>query len=128
MVVSMELSKLMMRPFPLPPPDSPLTTSFLGQYVSSLMQETINYLKLSYRDLALKMFVPEMVLREAVRAKMALTRGQWNRLAELLGLPTAFELRPVEQNGAPYWEVCYPPVAFIAGKTEDRALSPVVAE
>jgi hypothetical protein len=105
----------MMRSFSLPPSDSPLTTLFLGQYVSSLMQETITYLRLSYSELALKMFVPEMVLRDAVRARMALTRGQWGRLAKLLGLPTTFELRPVERDGAPCWEVCYPPVSFIAG-------------
>jgi hypothetical protein len=59
----------MMRSFSLPPSDSPLTTLFLGQYVSSLMQEIIIYLKLSYSDLALTMFVPEMVLRDAVGAK-----------------------------------------------------------
>lgn len=34
----------------------------------------------------------------------------------------------LERDGAPYWEVCYPPVSFIVGSTEDRALSPVVAE
>jgi hypothetical protein len=113
----MELLTVMMRPFPLPPPDSPLTTSFLGHYVSCLMQETITYLKLSYSDLALKMFVPEMVLRDAVEARMPLTRGQWSRLAKLLELPTTFELRPVEQDGGPYWEVCYAPVAFIAATT-----------
>ena len=50
----------------LPPSDSPLTKVFLGQYVSSLIQETITYLKLSYSDLALLMFIPEMVLRDAV--------------------------------------------------------------
>jgi hypothetical protein len=113
----MELFTLMMRSFSLPPSDSPLTTLFLGQYVSSLMQETITYLKLSYSELAVMMFVPEMVLRDAVRAKMALTRGQWGRLAKLLGLPATFELRPVERDGAPCWEVCYPPVSFIAGNT-----------
>jgi hypothetical protein len=74
------------------------------------------------------MFVPEKVLRDAVGAKMALTRGQWGRLAKLPGLSTTFELRPVEQDAAFYWEVCYPPASFIAGNTEDRALSPVVAE
>jgi len=34
----------MVRSFSLPPSDSPLTTLFLGQYVSSLMRETIIYL------------------------------------------------------------------------------------
>jgi hypothetical protein len=34
----------MMRSFSLPPSDSPLTTLFLGKYVSSLMRETIIYL------------------------------------------------------------------------------------
>jgi hypothetical protein len=48
---------------------------------------------------------------------MPLTRGQWSRLAKLLELPTTFELRPVEQDGGPYWEVCYAPVAFIAATT-----------
>ncbi len=61
----------------LPPPDSPLTTLFLDQYVSALTQETIAYLKLSYGDLALRMFLPEMVLRDAVEGKMGLTRGPW---------------------------------------------------
>jgi hypothetical protein len=45
----------------LPPSDSPLTTVFLGQYVSSLMQETITYLKLPYDKLAREMSIPELV-------------------------------------------------------------------
>jgi hypothetical protein len=100
----------------------------MGQYVSSLMQETITYPKLSYSDLALTMFVPEMVLRDAVGPKIALTRGQWGRLSKLLGLPTTFELRPVERGRTPCWEVCYPPVSFVADKPEDCPLSPVLAE
>jgi hypothetical protein len=118
----------MMRSFSLPPSESPLTTLFLGQYVSSLMQETIIYLKLSYSDLALTMFVPEMVLCDAVGAKMALTRGQWGRLGKLLGLPTTCELRPVERGGTPCWEVCYPPVSCVADRPEDCPLYPVVTE
>jgi len=43
------------------PSDSPLTTVFLGQYVSSLMQETIPYLKLPYDKLAREMSIPELV-------------------------------------------------------------------
>lgn len=83
---------------------------FLGQYVSSLMQETIRYLQLSYSDLALRMFIPEMVLRDAVEGKMALTRGQWIRFGRILDLPTTYELRPGERDGVPSWEICFPPV------------------
>jgi hypothetical protein len=75
-----------MRYSSLPPPDLPLTKMFLGQYVSCLIQETITYLKLSYSDLAVTMFIPEMVLRDAVERKMALTRGQWIKLGQLLAL------------------------------------------
>jgi hypothetical protein len=39
---------------------------FLGQYVSSLMQETIAYLKLPFDKLAHQMSIPELVLRDAV--------------------------------------------------------------
>ena len=76
----------MMRSCSLPPPDSPLTKMFLGQYVGCLIQETITYLKLSYSDLAVTTFIPEMVLRDAVERKMALTRGQWIKLGQLLAL------------------------------------------
>ena len=76
----------MMRSSSLPPPDSPLTKMFLGQYVGCLIQETITYLKLSYSDLAVTTFIPEMVLRDAVERKMALTRGQWIKLGQLLAL------------------------------------------
>ena len=72
----------------LPPADSPLTTVFLGQYVSSLMQETIKYLQLSYTDLAPKMFIPEVLLRDGVEGKMALTRGQWIRLGHASRSPS----------------------------------------
>jgi hypothetical protein len=70
----------MMRYSSLPPPDSPLTKMFLGQYVSCLIQETIAYLKLSYSDLAVAMFIPEMVLRDAVRTENVsrVSRGQLN--------------------------------------------------
>jgi hypothetical protein len=101
----------------LPPRDSPLTKMFLGQYISSLMQETITYLKLSYDDLALRMFLPEMVLRDAVEGIMGLTRGQWIRFGHELGLPTTYVLRPGERDGAPYWEICFPPVSLGANKT-----------
>lgn len=101
----------------LPPLDSPLTTVFLGQYVSALMLETIRYLKLAYGGLAHDMSIPEMVLRDAVERKMGLTRGQWVNLGQLLGLPTTYELRPGEQDGTPCWEVCYPPVHVSMDKT-----------
>lgn len=82
----------------------------LGHYVSKLMQETITYLKLPYDKLAQEMSIPEMVLRDAVEGKMGLTRGQWIRFGRLLGLPTTYELRPGERDGAPCWEICFPPV------------------
>ena len=49
----------------------------LGQYVSSLMQETIMYLELPYDKLAHEMSIPKLILRDAVEGKMGLTRGQW---------------------------------------------------
>ena len=113
----------MLRSSSLPPPDSPLTKMFLGKYLSCLIQETITYLKLSYSDLAVTTFIPEMVLRDAVERKMALTRGQWIKLGHLLDLPTTYELRPAERDGLACWEVCYPPVSFIADKAEDRPLA-----
>jgi hypothetical protein len=64
----------------LPPSDSPLTTVFLGQYVSSLMQETITYLKLPYDKLAREMSIPELVCANAVAGKLGLIRGQHPRL------------------------------------------------
>lgn len=94
----------------LPPRDSPLTKVFAGQYLSSLVEETIRYRKLSYGGLAHEMSIPEMVLREAVQGKLGLTRGQWVKLGQLLKLPTDYQLRPGERDGAPCWEVCYPPV------------------
>jgi hypothetical protein len=57
-----------------------------------------------------------MVLRDAVERKMALTRGQWIKLGHLLDLPTTYELRAAERVGLACWEVCYPPVSFIADK------------
>lgn len=94
----------------LPPRDSPLTKVFAGQYLSSLVEETIRYRKLSYGGLAHEMSIPEMVLRDAVQGKLGLTRGQWVKLGQLLKLPTDFQLLTSERNGAPCWEVCYPPV------------------
>jgi hypothetical protein len=94
----------------LPPSDSPLTKLFLGQYVSALVQETITYSKLAYSALAHAMSIPEVVFRDAVEGKVALTRGQWVKLGQLLRLPTTFELRAGERNGSACWEVCYPPV------------------
>ena len=81
------------------------------------MQETITYLKLPYDKLAHQMSIPEMVLHDAVECKMGLTRGQWVRLGIALGLPTTFDLRPSERDGAPCWEVCFPPVSLVANKT-----------
>jgi hypothetical protein len=95
-----------------PPRDSPLTKAFAGQYLSSLVQETVTYCKLSYKRLAQEMSLSETILREAVEGKLARTRGQWVRLGQLLGLPTNFELRAGERDGAPCWEVCYPPVSI----------------
>ena len=82
----------------------------LGQYVSLLMQETITYRKLSYGGLAHEMSIPELVLRDGVKGKMGLTRGQWVKFGRLLGMPTTYELRPGERDGVPCWEVCFPPV------------------
>jgi hypothetical protein len=107
---SMERHKAMTPSSTLPPRDSPLTKVFLGQYVSSLIMETITYLKLPYGDLAQEMSIPEMVLRDAIEGRMGLTRGQWVMLGQILSLPTAYELRPAERDGAPCWEICFPPV------------------
>jgi len=101
----------------LPPSDSPLTKVFLGQYVSSLTQETIVYLKLSYSGLAQQMSIPEMVLRDATEGKMGLTRGQWVKLGQILGLATTYDLRPGERNGAPCWEICFLPVRVSVDET-----------
>lgn len=101
----------------LPPADSPLTTVFLGEYVSKLMQETVAYLKFSYEGLAREMSIPEMVLHDAVDGKMGLTRGQWVKLGRLLGLPTTYILRPGERDGTPCWEICFPPVSLMVNKT-----------
>jgi hypothetical protein len=72
--------------------------------------ETLTYLKLSYSDLALRRFIPEMVLRDAVNGNMGLSLGQWIRLGKVRGLPTMCKIRPSERDGAPRWEVCFPPV------------------
>jgi len=81
------------------------------------MQETITYLKKSYRGLAQEMSIPEMVLLDAVQGKLGLTRGQWLKLGQLLGLATTFDLRPSERIGTPCWEVCYAP---IPSKSDDK--------
>jgi hypothetical protein len=94
----------------LPPCDSPLTKAFLGQYITLLVLETVICLKLSYKGLAQKMSMPETVLREAMQGKLGLTRGQWVKLGQLLKIATNFQLVKSERNGAPCWEVCYPPV------------------
>jgi hypothetical protein len=94
----------------LPPSDSPLTKVFLGQYVSSLIEETVRYLKMPYSKLAQEMSIPEMVLRDATEGKLGLTRGQWVKLGQVLGLPTSYDLRPSERNGSPCWEVCFLPI------------------
>jgi hypothetical protein len=101
----------------LPPSDSPLTTMFLGQYVSALMHETIDYLKLPYDGLAHEMSIPELVLRDGVEGKMGLTRGQWVKFGRLLGLPTTYVLRPGERDGVPCWEIRFPPLSLAANKT-----------
>ncbi len=92
------------------------------------MQETITYLKLSYIDLALRMFLPEMVLRDAVEGKMGLTLGQWIRLGKVLGLPTTYELRPGERDDMPRWEVCFPPVhvPMDKAKIDTRSISEAI--
>jgi hypothetical protein len=94
----------------LPPIDSPLTKCFLGQFVSLLLQETIICLNVPYKRLAQDMSIPEVVLRDAVQGKLGFTRSKWVRVGQLLNLPTTFDLRPSERNGAPCWELCYPPV------------------
>ena len=92
---------------------------FLGQYVSSLMKETIMYLELPYDKLAREMSIPELILRDAVEGRMGLTRGQWVKFGKMLGLPTTYSLRPGERDGRPCWEICFPPVAFAAHKGVD---------
>jgi len=111
----------MTRSSSLPPSDSPLTKVFLGQYVSSLIQETITYLQLPYGRLAQDMSIPEMVLRDAVEGKLGLTRGQWVRLGQMLDLPTTYELRPGERNDAACWELCFPPVHVTIDKAKPPA-------
>ena len=64
-----------------------------------------------------KMSIPEMVLRDAAEGKMGLTRGQWVKLVQILGITTTYELRPGERNGAPCWEICFPPVPVSMDKT-----------
>jgi len=98
---------------------------FLGQYVSKLMQETITYCKQPYDKLAHEMSIPELVLRDAVEGRMGLTRGQWVKFGRLLGMPTAYELRPGEREGRPYWEICFPPVSFVAHKTVESGATPL---
>jgi hypothetical protein len=114
---SSEGPKTMMHSSSLPPTDSPLTKVFLGQYVSSLTKETILYLKLSYSGLAQQMSIPEMVLRDATEGKMGLTRGQWIKLGQILGLATSYDLRAGERNGAACWEICFSPVRVSMDKT-----------
>jgi hypothetical protein len=101
----------------LPPRDSPLTKVFLGQYVSSLMQETITYREMPYLGLAHQMSIPELVLRDAVRGTLGLTRGQWVKLGRFLSLPTTFDLTPSEPSGLPCWEVCYAPISLGTGRS-----------
>jgi hypothetical protein len=101
----------------LPPSDSPLTLMFLGQYVSSLMQETIRYLKLPFDKLARELSIPELILRDAVEGRTGLTRGQWVKFGRMFSLPTLYELRPGERDGRPCWEICFSPVSLIANKT-----------
>jgi len=101
----------------LPPRDSPLTKAFAGQYVSSLVEETIRYLRVALNVLAKEMLIPEMVLRDVVQGKLGMTRGQWIKLGKLLKIATNFQLVKSERNGTPCWEICFPPVALTANKT-----------
>lgn len=64
----------------------------------------IVYRKLSYRDLRQEMSISEVIRKEAVQGELALTRGQWIRLAQLLRLPKNLELQTSERNGVPCWE------------------------
>jgi hypothetical protein len=97
-----------------------MTKLFLGQYISSLMQETVRFLKLSYSDLALKMFIPEMVLRDSVEGKMALTRGQWAKLVQILGLPTTYESRPDQREWSAWLGSLFPTSFNQNGQNGDR--------
>jgi hypothetical protein len=99
-----------MRSSSLPPRDSPLTKAFAGQYVSSLVEETIRYLRLPLNVLAKEMLIPEMVLRDVVQGKLGMTRGQWIRLGKVLKIATNFQLVKSERAGTLCWEICYPPV------------------
>jgi hypothetical protein len=105
-----EQSKSTMRSSSLPPRDSPLTKAFAGQYVSSLVEETIRYLRLPLNVLAKEMLIPEMVLRDVVQGKLGMTRGQWIRLGKVLKIATNFQLVKSERAGTLCWEICYPPV------------------
>lgn len=96
----------------LPPPNSPLTEIYVGRYIGSLIDETVRYKKTSYAELAHAMSLPELILKDAVEGQIGLRRGQWNKIGELLGLPTTFQLRPGEHGGILRWELVYPPVAF----------------
>lgn len=100
----------------LPPSDSPLTEAFLGEYLSSLMQETASCLKMPHKELAHQLSIPEAVLQDALEGKISLKRGKWVKLGQLLSLSTTFALRPSERNGATCWELCYPPVPLTGNK------------
>jgi hypothetical protein len=104
----------------LPPANSPLTEIYVGQYIRSLIEETVRYKKSSYSELAHAMSLPELILKDAVEGQVGLRRGQWNKIGKLLGLPTTFQLRPGEHDGILRWELVYPPVPFRISREEHR--------
>jgi hypothetical protein len=71
------------------------------------------------------MSIPELVMGDAVEGKMGLTHGQWVKLGKILGLPTSYQLRPGERDGMSCWEICFPPVSFVARETIESNPSPV---
>jgi hypothetical protein len=66
--------------------DSPLAKILLGQYLSCLITETLNYINMPHKELARAMSIQEVVLRDTIDGKVGLARRQWTRLAELLNL------------------------------------------
>jgi len=77
--------------------------------MSMLTQETISYLKLSYKGLAHKMSIPEMVLRDAVECNMGLTSRTVGQVWSSARSATTYERRPDERDGTPCWEICFRP-------------------
>jgi len=105
----------------LSPADSPLAKIFLGDYISRLAQETIRYRALPYNKLAQQISIPRPALEEAIKGQLALSRGQWKMLCQLLGLPTTFQVGPSERDGRPCWEAYFSPVSMqLEGNTEQE--------